>query len=203
MRTCGHLLVQRIYAAKTVIFSQGEPARHMYLVMSGKVRISRTTVDGNRITLAILGGGDIIGEEVVLAKSGEHANEATFIDEGVLSVLRTQDLFSIFSQYPIVAINIARYLSEQREAANAAVEDLAYLKVADRITRLFGRLSKHFGVAETRGARIDVRLTHADIASLVGSTRETVSVVLRDLITQGKIEMHKGQYLLPASKQVA
>jgi CRP-like cAMP-binding protein len=84
-----------------------------------------------------------------------------------LCLLRMQDLFAIFSGHPIIAINVARYLQGQRDAAVSTVEDLAFLKVSERIVRLFERLSHDHGLADRKGTRIDVHLTHADIASCV------------------------------------
>jgi CRP/FNR family transcriptional regulator len=88
-----------------------------------------------------------------------------------------------------LAVSIATYLHEQRDDALDIVEDLAYLKVSDRLLRLFERLAHEHGKAVADGTLIDVRLTHADIASLVGSTRETVSAQLSQLAREKTIRL--------------
>jgi CRP/FNR family transcriptional regulator len=198
VRGCYHLFVQRTYPKRAVLFEQGDPARTVFLVKSGQVKISRVTADGKEITLAILGAGDIFGEEVVFAKDIVRTTQATCLEESYLCMSRMQDLFSILSRHPIVAINIAKYLREQCDDALATVEDLSSLKVPERIVRVFERMAEDHGVPVAGGTRVDVRLTHAQIASLVGSTRETVSLEFGRLVKSGRLAMEGAFVVLPA-----
>ena len=187
VRSCEHLFVRRTYPANSILFEQGEPARIVYLVKRGKVRIARANPDGRDITLVILGPGDIFGEELMFHNNVVRTTQATVMEEAYLCLSRMQDLFAILSHHPIVAINVARYLQEQRDAAMSTVEDMTFLKVPDRIMRLFERLAQDHGVPDPRGMRIDLRLTHNEIASLIGSTRETVSLETGRLVRAGRI----------------
>ena len=202
VRGCYHLFVQRTYPVKAVLFEQGDAGRVVYLVKSGKVRIGRMMSDGKEHTLAILGAGDIFGEEVVFNEGVTRTTQATVIEEAYLCLSRMQDLFAILSRHPVIAMNIAKYLQEQRDVAIAAAEDLAYLKVPDRIMRLFERLGAEHGVPDELGTRIQLRLTHAEIASLVSSTRETVSAEMGKLVRAGKILSSDG-YVVPASEKMS
>ncbi len=198
VENCYHLFVQRTYPKRAVLFEQGDPARTVFVVKRGQVRISRVTADGKEITLAILGAGDIFGEEVVFAKDVVRTTQATCIEESYLCLSRMQDLFAILSRHPVVAINIAKYLSEQRDDALATIEDLSSLRVPERIVRVFERLAEDHGEPVDGGVRIAVHLTHAQIASLVGSTRETVSLELAKLIKSGRMANDGAYYVLPA-----
>lgn len=202
VKNCYHLFVQRTYAKDAVLFEQGDPARMVFLVKSGKVRITRVTADGKEITLAILGAGDLFGEEVVFSKDILRTTQATCIEESYLCMSRMQDLFSILSRHPIVAINIAKYMSEQRDDALATVEDLSSLKVPERIVRVFTRLAADHGAPAQRGTKIDLRLTHAQIASLVGSTRETVTLEISRLLKAGRLSNDGQYYVLPEPEPV-
>ena len=84
---------------------------------------------------------------------------------------------------------MARYLSDQRDQALSVAEDLAYVKVPERLTRLLDRLAADHGRQIEDGVLIDLVLTHADIASLIGSTRETVSAQLKRLESDGRIRI--------------
>jgi CRP/FNR family cyclic AMP-dependent transcriptional regulator len=203
VRECMHLFVQRTYEPDSVLFEQGDAARVVYLVKRGKVRITRMNADGKDITLAILGPGDIFGEELVFHENVVRTTQAKVIEQAYLCLSRMQDLFAILAGHPIIAINVARYLQGQRDAAVSAVEDLAFLKVPERIVRLFERLGHDHGLADVNGTRIDVHLTHADIASLVGSTRETVTFELGRLVRAGRILSSDGYFVLPGMLQPA
>ena len=67
------------------------------------------------------------------------------------------------------------------------MEDLAYARVGDRIVHLYRKLAAEHGVPVAGGTRVDLRLTHADVASLVGSTRETVSAEIAKLVDAGRL----------------
>jgi CRP/FNR family transcriptional regulator len=94
------------------------------------------------------------------------------------------------SRHPVLALNIAKYLREQLDDALAVHEDVAYLKVSERLLKLFQRLAAEHGTpADGGGTKIDVRLTHADMASLIGSTRETVTVQMQQLVRDGAVRL--------------
>jgi CRP/FNR family transcriptional regulator, cyclic AMP receptor protein len=161
------------------------------------VRISRTTSDGKEITMAVLGDGDLFGEEVMFTSEVARTTQATCLEDSYLCMSRMQDLYGIMSRNPLVALNIAKYLQEQRDDARTAVEEIASLKVTDRLMRLFERLAEDHGSSAARGTRVDVRLTHAQIASLVGSTRETVSLELSQLVKGGRLSVEGHHFVLP------
>ncbi|HEY4439123.1 MAG TPA: Crp/Fnr family transcriptional regulator [Candidatus Elarobacter sp.] len=196
---CCELFVQRTFRKRAVLFEQGDPARMVYLVKRGKVRISRTTEDGKEITVAVLGEGDIFGEEVVFSPDVVRTTQATCLEDSYLCMSRMQDIYGIMARNPLIALNIAKYLSEQRDDALTAVEEISSLKVPDRLVRLFERMAEDHGVPARGGTRVDVRLTHAQIASLIGSTRETVSLELSNLVRAGRLALEGGFIVLPGA----
>jgi len=190
-----HIFTTVLYPAKTAIFEQGDPTRLVYLVKRGNIRISRITPDGKEITVALLGAGDIFGEETLFAK-GQRTTIATTVGEALVCTARADDLFELLSRDPELALNVAKIVHDRLDDASATIEDLAYAKVADRLMNLFERLAAEHGVETAEGTRIDVRLTHADIASLIGSTRETVTVELANLTRDGRLHGDHGIFTL-------
>lgn len=152
------------------------------------VRIVRRTSDDKDIMIAILGPGSIFGEEVVFSKV-ERTTIAVCTTESLLCVARAEHVYGLLTRYPLLAVNVAKYLHEQRDNALAIAEDLAYLSVPERLLRLFERLSHQYGKTVSDGVLLDIRLTHADLASLIGSTRETISVQLAQLVQDGRIRV--------------
>jgi CRP-like cAMP-binding protein len=84
---------------------------------------------------------------------------------------------------------LALRFKEQRDDALAALEDIARARVSDRLLALFERLAAFHGVALAGETLIDVRPTQADVASLIGTTRETVSVEMKNLVHAGTIRL--------------
>ncbi len=183
---CEHLFVQRECAKGNVLFQAGDAANLVYLVKRGMVRLTRRTSDGKDILVAILGPGSIFGEEVVFSKV-ERTTIAVCTTESLLCMARAEHVYGLLTRFPQLAVNVAKYLHEQRDNALAIVEDLAYLTVPQRLLRQLNRLALEYGKAVTGGVLLDIRLTHADLAALIGTTRETISVQLAQLAVEGFI----------------
>lgn len=183
-----HLFTQIPYAKRTLIFEQGDVGRLVYIVKIGRVRLARATEDGKEVTVAILGPGDLFGEEVVFTDV-VRTTFAVCLEDSLLCTARGEDLYGLMTRHASLALNVANYLREQRDEALAVVEDLASLKVPDRLAKLLERLAAEHGVPADDGVAIDLPLTHADIASLIGSTRETVTSQLTLLAREGRIRM--------------
>jgi len=187
-----------LFPKRSRVFDQGDPTRQVFLIKRGKIRITRLTADGKDVTVAVLGAGDIFGEET-LFDDVPRMTHAVCIEESLLCTAHAEDLFALLSRNPILALNVAKILNEKLIDASATMEDLAYARVPDRLLNLFERLAGEHGVPAPGGTLIDVRLTHADIASLIGSTRETVSLEMSALIKAGRILWDGKNVTLPAT----
>ncbi|MDQ2858900.1 MAG: Crp/Fnr family transcriptional regulator [Candidatus Eremiobacteraeota bacterium] len=181
-----HLFRVALFPKRSMVFDHGDPTRTVYLIKRGKIRISRLTADGKEVTVALLAAGDLFGEESLFA-SAPRTTVATCIEETLLCVAKADDMLALLSQDSSLALNVAKVLSNRLTDASAAMEDLAYARVSDRIMHLLVRLANEHGTRREDGILLDVRLTHSDIASLVGSTRETVSLELSNLVRAGRI----------------
>jgi CRP/FNR family transcriptional regulator len=184
------------FPKRSMVFDQGDPTRVVYLIKRGKVRITRLTADGKEVTVAVLGAGDMFGEET-LFDAQPRTTHAVCIEESLLCTAKADDLFALLSRNPALALNVAKILSDKLVDASAAMEDLAYAKISDRILHLLARLAGEHGLETPAGTLIDVRLTHADIASLIGSTRETVSLEISKLAKSGAIVYDGKSITLP------
>jgi CRP/FNR family cyclic AMP-dependent transcriptional regulator len=183
-----HIFTVVGYPRRTLIFDQGDPTRLVYFIKRGAVRIARLTEDGKEVTVAVLGPGDLFGVESLFV-SGERTTVAVAIDDVLLCTAKADDLFGMLRSDPQLAINVAKILSDRLSDAASAMQDLAYARVSERLLSLFRRLATEHGTPVDGGVRIDLRLTHAEIASLIGSTRETVSLELANLVKAGHCRM--------------
>jgi CRP/FNR family transcriptional regulator len=180
----------------TRVFDQGDPARVVYLVKRGRVKIARETSDGKDVTVALLGPGDLFGEETLFAE-GPRTTIAVVVEDALLCQARAEDLFGLLTRDPNLALNVAKVLSERLDEARATMEDLAYARVGDRIVHLYRKLAAEHGAPVPGGTRVDLRLTHADVASLIGSTRETVSAELAKLVECGRLRIEGRAVIVP------
>jgi CRP/FNR family transcriptional regulator len=202
IENCEHIFKTTIFPKRSMVFDQGDPTRLVYLVKRGKVKIARLTPDGKEVTVAVLGAGDIFGEETLFDQT-TRMTVAVCMEECLVCTAKADDLFALLSRNPQLALNVAKILSERLDDASATMEDLAYAKVPDRLMHLFVRLAGEHGKATPEGVTLELRLTHADIASLIGSTRETVSLELSNLVKAGRIATDGRFITLPKSEMVS
>ena len=192
-----HIFKMSLLPKRTLIFDQGEASRVVYLIKRGRIRISRITADGKEVTVALLGAGDIFGEESLFGTV--RTTVATCMEETLICTAQADELFALLTGNPTLALNVAEILSDRLGDASATIEDLAAAKVGERLIHFFERLSAEHGRPTEAGTLLNIRLTHQDIASVIGSTRETVTLEIAGLIRSGRLK-HDGHYFtLPAA----
>ena len=185
------IFTMELLPKRATFFDQGDATKVVFLIKTGRVRIARNTADGKEVTVAILGPGDMFGEDALFG-GGERTNVATCMEETLICKAHADDLFKLLENNSALALNVAQMLNDRLSDASATIEDLAYAKISDRLVNLFERLAVEHGRPAGDGTLLDVRLTHADIASIIGSTRETVSLEMNQLVRAGQIKQEGG-----------
>jgi CRP/FNR family transcriptional regulator len=185
---------------RATLFDQGDATKVVFLIKRGRVRIARNTAEGKEVTVAMLGPGDMFGEDALFGGT-ERTTIATCMEETLVCKAHADDLFGLLAGNSALALNVAQMLSDRLTDASATIEDLAYAKISDRLVHLFARLATEVGRATDEGTFLDVRLTHQDIASIIGSTRETVSLELNQLVRAGQIKQEGGYITVLTPKE--
>lgn len=171
----------RHYRKNTVIVSKDTAADTMYAVLSGRLRVYLDDDQGNEITIRFLESGDVFGELALLSDTQRSANVVT-IEDCKLSVISRIDFMECLTGSPKMALHIIRTLVRRIQEMTDEISALALLDVYGRVRAALERLAK-----EHEGRRVTDRLTHQELANMVGSSREMVSRILRDLKAGGYI----------------
>jgi CRP/FNR family transcriptional regulator len=178
------------FAREAVLYSPEDEAGSIYLLEEGKVKLSKVADDGKEITIAVLQGGDVFGE---LSMSAGETYEvfAEALEEARVCIISRDDFAALVRQKPEIALMLIRSISERLRRAESQIEDLVFRSVPARVAHLMMKLSQEHGRVSREGITIDLRLTHQDIANMVGATRETVTNVLNDLRGRDIIEIEQ------------
>lgn len=155
------------------------------LVRSGIVRESMGW--GERpLTLGFFGRGDLVGGEVAFGLPSGGAAEA--YEDCTVIELPGDALRAAVESDSALAAAMARLESERRVALQERLAMVAHRTAPQRLASIFLDLGGRFGVKDSRGTIVNIRLTHREMAGLIGATRETVSFAVTDLRRQGFIE---------------
>ncbi len=186
----------RRYRKGTYLFHQGDDAPEVLFLVSGKVEISSDSAAGDRQLHTTLEGPQFFGELGVLGEMGRTAS-ALALEGSEVWVVPGEVFLTFLSEEPSAARSLLRVLARQVQSHEAFVEDLLYLDLKGRVAkRLLQLVSPSLDDLPPDGVVVPSIVTHADLASLCGGSRENVTRILSDLQRRGIIEREGRRFVL-------
>ena len=184
------------------LYRQGDPCGQVYCLLRGSVRVARLAEDGSEFTTRIVGRCDVFGEEALFDEV-PYSSTATPVCDGIVAVCPARTMRSLIARYPTLSINIAHCLCEDQNRTLDRLEQVSYKPVRERLLSLLHELAAHCDSSDVRGGKYEIKLTHVEIASLIGSTRETVSLELNKLVRAGIIGKRGRKILIDLAASAA
>ncbi len=188
MKTLMGAITRRKYPKEAVIFFEHDPGDAMFMIISGRIKVTILSDDGREIILSMLSDNDFFGEMALLDNEPRSAT-AIAVQETEVAVLYQKDFLSIVEKRPRVLINLLSALSSRLRKANHQISSLALLDVYGRVAGVLLEMARENGIRLKDGRIRFRRPTHQEIANMIGATRETVSRTISDLHRQGYIEI--------------
>lgn len=170
------------------LMSAEQPGEMAYVILSGTLRVVLTDANGEEITLALLGPGEIVGEMALIDDNVRSASVVALEPVSLLWIDR-KTFQHVRHAMPQLEDNLIRILARRLRHTNAQYLALATLDVLGRVARQFSILAETYGHHEPRGIRIELRLTQEHIAHLVAATRVRVNQALGRLKVDGVIDV--------------
>jgi len=178
----------RSYSPAEVLFSEGEPCTGLYIVVSGRVRIYKTSPSGREQVLTVEGPGGSIAELPVF-DGGSYPASASAVEKSELLFLSRSDLRAICLEHPEVSLKLLQVVGARLRRLVGIIEELSFTTVRHRLISWLLRQAKTQGRATTRGVSFSLNASHQELASQIGTVRELVSRNLARLQAQGFIEI--------------
>ena len=167
------LCAERKYRKGAAIFSKGDPSNALFIIKSGKVRILSLSDKGTETIVHILKEGAIFGE--LLLSEEKRAFTAVAGTDALVTALPKGGLVELLSAIPTVSKNFIRLLSKRLAKVEMEFGDFGHTWSYNRLAKILLRLCEEHGKETPAGIVIPLRLTHEDLANLIGTTRETVT----------------------------
>ena len=175
------LITHKVLPKYQIIFEEGEAGETLYIIMSGLVKISKEASDGRVKTLALLKAGEFFGEMSVLSDEGRSANAETLTDAELLLIGKA-DFEALLDKNPGISVAIIRTLIERLTDADRQIKNLALGNSRAKIADILLLLSQDFGDKSEDGTKVNIRLTHQELADLAGLARETTTKLLNEFV---------------------
>lgn len=171
-----------------IIQLEGKSASALFLVVSGAVKVFKTSAEGREQILSIARPGDSFND-IAVFDDGPAPASAQAMGPVVVYGIGREELKGLLHDYPQVAVNTTRVLADRARQLLALVEDLSFRHVIGRVARI---LLEHAG----NGRAPSPRLTQQEMAALAGTVREVVARSLKSLEDEGAIRLERHRILI-------
>ena len=180
--------VPTLYSVGSFVCHQGEPAGHVYVVTAGEVAIVSPARGGSEQVHRIIGPGQLFGELALLA-DGRRTAGARATRPSTVWAIERDAFWTFLDETPAAQAALLRQVVELLADREAMIDDLLSLDVRGRLAKaLLGLAEQHGRSDKDGGVLIPVRLTHRDLAGMVGSSRENVSRALVGFRRRGLLD---------------
>lgn len=184
------------YPKGSLLFVEGEKPRGVFVLCSGRAKLTTSSSEGKTLIVKMAGPGDILGASAaILGNAYEVSAETT--EPAQVNFIGRDDFLRLLSSHGDAAMNTAKQLSEKYQAAQRGIRSLGLAQTtSEKLAKLILDWCKD-GEKTPKGVRLSVLQTHEEIAQMIGTTRETVTRLLSDFRRRKIIEV-KGSTLFVA-----
>jgi CRP/FNR family cyclic AMP-dependent transcriptional regulator len=179
---------RRRYPKDTVVFFENEEGDSFFMILEGRIKVTILGDDGREVILSMLGAGDFFGEMALLDNEPRSATAIAVEETELLSLNRT-DFQTVLTDNRSITTALIKILTARLRRANHQISTLALLDVYGRVARVIVDMAREEGRRLRDGRIAFRRATHQEIANRIGTTRETVTRMLKDLERQGLIHI--------------
>ncbi len=172
--------IMRKFKKDLFILLENEGGDTLFVITGGKVKVTAFSEHGKEVIFSILEDGDFFGDMSPLDGKPRSASVVAVEDSEVCLIRRT-DFIRILENHPSIALKLLEELTSRLRKADERIESLAFLDVTGRVTGILLQLASEKGHHSSEGVLIKSRPTHQELANMIGTTRETVTRVLKQL----------------------
>ena len=185
-------LIERRFPRNSTIVEEGLPGDYMYVICEGRVKVTKLSDDGREKILEFLDTGAFFGEMALLDEAPRSASVKALEPVQLLALSRG-DFLAVLRRSPDLAMAVIQVLTRRLRDTDEQASSLSFLCVKDRAKGLLKRLAQD----PSEGRLSTPTLTHQQIADMIGTSRETVTRVVKELKQDGWLAQEGKRYLVP------
>ena len=192
----------REFPRKSPIYLPADLADGVLLLVRGRAKICSLTADGKQSILAFIEPGELFGELAMVA-AGTREEYAEAIENSTVVLIPATEMNRLVAAHPDVSLGITKLMGLRRQRIERRLKHLLYHSNRERLVHLLFELSEQYGKPTNSGVELGIKLSHQDLASVIGATRETVTVTLGELQNEGLVRVGRKSITLVDANRLA
>ncbi len=180
--------ITKIFPKEKIILLEDEEGDTLFIIINGKVKVTTYSESGKEVIFSILNAGDFFGEMSLLDGKPRSATVVS-MEDAQIQLIRRTEFYRLLENHPRIALRLLEELASRLRKADERIESLAILDVTGRIAGILLQFAEDRGIINNNEVIIKSRPTHQELANMVGTTRETVTRVLKQLEDKSYIMM--------------
>jgi CRP/FNR family transcriptional regulator, cyclic AMP receptor protein len=186
----------RDFKRGSLIYVPSDQGDCLLLLIAGRVKIFHNTQDGKQALMAIIDPGEVFGELAIL-ESGQRDEYAEAMELSTVVLIPTEEIQRLMAEHPNLSLRITKLMGMGLRRFERRLKSLLFRSNRERVVHLLFDLAEKYGkYTKDGGISIGIRLSHQELASIIGSTRETVTLVLGELQDEGAITVGRKDIVL-------
>lgn len=181
------MAVRRSFSKSSLIVLEESHAETLYIIEFGSVKITRLNDEGREVILAMLGTSEFFGEMALLDGQGRSANVMALEDTQLLTLSR-RDFLDVLHRFPSISIQLLKEMTGRLRKSDQHIKSLSLSDAEHRIGITLHRISEEMGIFRKGEVIIGKLPFQQDIANMAGTSRETVSRMLKNLEAKGLLK---------------
>ena len=192
----------RKFARGNPIYLPADQATGVCLLTSGRAKICSISADGKQAILAFIEPGELFGELAIL-DPGDRDEYAEAAEPTTVILIPAEQIQQLMAEYPDVSLGVTKLFGLRRRRIERRLKYLLFRSNRERLVHLLLELAEQYGARSAGGIELSIKLSHQDLANIIGSTRETVTVVLGELQAEGSIRLGRRKITLTNIERLA
>ena len=186
-------MIEKVGSRKTfnkndVILMEDEVGSALFVIVTGKVKVSRTSNDGREVILTILSESDFFGEMAILDGQTRSAT-VTAIEDSELFLIQRNEFLDLLKSYPEVSIALLQELTKRLRATDVKIKALSLKDAEGKVATVILQIADDIGKIKQGKVEIEKLPLQQDLANMAGTSRETISRTLHSFAKKGLIEL--------------
>ncbi len=179
---------KRFYKRETVVLLEEDAGSALFIIVEGKVKVSRTSTDGREVILSILADSDFFGEMAILDGQARSAT-VTAIEDTELFIIQRAQFLDLLQTHPEIAISLLQELTRRLRQADIKIKALSLKDAEGKVATVILQLADDLGKIKNGIVEIEKLPLQQDLANMAGTSRETISRTLHAFAKKELIEM--------------